>query len=203
MGERGPKPTPPALQLVRGDPRNQGKAKLAALLDETIRPAVEIPDAPKTLSKEARDEWERIAPHLARLGLISQIDRAALAAYCTAWGDYEWAEKRIAEINRGAREVLKDDQGQPTGKLGKRHADKTGERGRIGITPSGYQQISVVMQIRNRALEFMAKFLAEFGMSPAARTRVTPSDTAGSQASLPGMDKPQEDGWAQFNKPTT
>jgi P27 family predicted phage terminase small subunit len=187
MGERGPKPTPPALQLVRGDPRNQGKAKLAALLDETIRPAVEIPEAPKALSKEARAEWERIAPHLVRLGLISQIDRAALAAYCSSWGDYEWAEKRIAELNRAARKA----------------GDKTGDTGRIGKTPSGYLQISVQMQIRNRALEFMAKFLAEFGMSPAARTRVTPSDTAGSQASLPGMDKPQEDGWAQFNKPTT
>jgi len=185
MGERGPKPTPPALQLVRNDPRNMGKGRLASLLDETVRPSVEIPKAPKTLTKEAREEWERIAPHLAQLGLVSQIDRAALAAYCTAWGDYEWAERRIAELNKVARAT----------------GDKTGDAGRIGKTPSGYLQISVQMQIRNRALEFMAKFLAEFGMSPAARTRVTPSDTAG-QGSLPGFEKPQEGGWAQFRSTT-
>lgn len=185
MGERGPKTTPPALQLVRGDPRDRGKGRLAALLDETIRPKVEIPDAPKTLSKEAREEWERITPHLASLGLVSQLDRAALAAYCTAWGDYEWAEKRIEQLNKLARQA----------------DDKTGDAGRIGKTPSGYMQISVQMQIRNRALEFMAKFLAEFGMSPASRTRVTPSDNAG-QGSLLGFEKPQEGGWGQF-KPTT
>lgn len=185
MGERGPKPAPVALQLVRGDPRNQGKGKLAALLDETIRPTVEIPAPPKTLSKEARAEWERIAPHLASLGLVSQIDRAALTAYCTAWGDYEWAEKRIAELNKAARAL----------------GDKTGDAGRIGKTPSGYLQISVQLQIRNRALEFMDKFLAQFGMSPSSRSRVTPSDNAG-QGSLPGFEKPQEGGWGQF-KPTT
>jgi P27 family predicted phage terminase small subunit len=185
VGERGPKTTPVPLQLVRGDPRNHGQGKLAALLDETIRPAVEIPDAPSSLSKEARAEWDRIAPHLAKLGLVSQIDRAALAAYCTAWGDYTWAENRIKQLNVEARKA----------------GDKTGERGRIWDTPSGYKQISVPLQIRNRAMEMMAKFLSEFGMSPAARSRVTPSATAG-QSSLPGFEKPQEGGWGQF-KPTT
>jgi P27 family predicted phage terminase small subunit len=179
MGERGPKTTPVALQLLRGDPRKLGKARLGALLDETIRPPVEIPDAPASLRGEALSEWERIAPHLAKLGLISQIDRAALAAYCTAWGDFVWAENRVAALNDAAREL----------------GDKTGEHGRIWDTPSGYKQISVPLQIRNRAMEVMAKFLAEFGMSPAARSRVTASDP---QVSLPGFDEPQEGGWGKF-----
>jgi len=149
------------------------------LLDETIRPPVEIPEAPASLRGEARSEWERITPHLAKLGLISQIDRAALAAYCTAWGDFVWAENRVAALNDEAREV----------------GDKTGERGRIWDTPSGYKQISVPLQIRNRAMEVMAKFLAEFGMSPASRSRVTASDP---QSSLPGFDAPQEGGWGKF-----
>ena len=73
--------------------------------------------------------------------------------------------------------------------------DANGDKGRIWDTPSGYKQISVPMQIRNRALEMMAKFLAEFGMSPAARSRVTASDP---QMPLPGLEKPQEGGWADF-----
>ena len=41
----------------------------------------------------------------------------------------------------------------------------------------------------------MGKFLAEFGMSPAARSRVTASDP---QIALPGMEKPKEGGWGTF-----
>lgn len=182
-GSVGRPATPPQLHVLRGDPSKMGATKLATLLDEVVRPAVEIPDAPSSLSKEARAEWGRITPHLAKLGLVSQIDRAALAAYCTAWGDYVWAEERIKALNAEARKA----------------GDKSGERGRIWDTPSGYKQISVPLQIRNRAMEMMAKFLSEFGMSPAARTRVTPSDAARAQASLPGFDaQPQEGGWGKF-----
>lgn len=170
----GRKVVPLPLQQLRGDPRNRGAGALASMLDETVRPPVAIPSCPNHFSPEAKAEWLRITKHLKRLGLVTQIDRAALAGYCSAWGDYVWAEKRIAELNGG---------------------DATGEKGRVWDTPSGYKQISVPLQIRNRALEMMAKFLAEFGMSPAARSRVTASDP---QIALPGMEKPQEGGWAKF-----
>src|SRR3990167_682586 len=181
MGERGPAPKPATLHLLHG---NAGKKSLASLLDDVVRPRVEIPDCPAHLDGEARAEWERIAPHLQSLGLISQIDRAALAAYCDAWGEYVWAATRIAALNGADRKE-------------KRVADITGERGRIWDTPSGYKQISVLQQIRNRALEMLTKFLAEFGMSPSARSRVTPSDP---QLGLPGLEKPAEGGWGTFKK---
>ncbi len=50
---------------------------------------------------------------------------------------------------------------------------KEGEDALIDVTPSKYQQISVWLQISNRAVEQMHKFLAEFGMTPSARNRVT------------------------------
>jgi P27 family predicted phage terminase small subunit len=173
MSNVGRPAVPGNLHLLRGNP---SKKPMAALLDEQVRPAVAIPECPKHLDAEARAEWSRITPHLEKLGLISEIDMAALAGYCTAWSDYVWASRRIDELNKKAK-------------------DKTGEAGRIWDTPSGYKQISVPMQIRNRALEQMAKFLSEFGMSPAARSRVTASDP---QMGLPGMDKPQEGGWGEF-----
>lgn len=192
-GSVGRPPTPPNLHLLRGDPSKLGKPKLGQLLDEIIRPPVEIPECPDHLSNEAKAEWARLAPHLERLGLVSQIDRAALAMYCSAWGDYEWAERRIAEMN--ASVLLPKAAGEKRRK--RVPADPTGERGRIWNTPSGYKQISVLVQIRNRAMEMLAKFLADFGMSPAARSRVTPS-APGSQGSLPGFEKPQEEGWGGF-----
>jgi P27 family predicted phage terminase small subunit len=171
MGKRGPKPLPGNVHLLRGNP---SKKPLASLLDDVVRPDVAVPKCP-VRSEAFRAEWKRISPHLERLGLISELDRAMLVGYCTAWADLEWAEKRIAALNDG---------------------DPTGERGRIWDTPSGYKQISVLMQIRNRALEQLKTFSAEFGLSPASRSRVTASDP---QLTLPGVeDKPAETGWGAF-----
>lgn len=169
----GPKATPTNLHVLRGNP---GHKRLSTLLDDVVRPDVEIPERPDVLEGEAAVEWDRITPHLERLGLVSHIDRAALTAYCQAWGDYVWAQRRIKALNA---------------------EDASGERGRIWDTPSGYKQISVLQQISNRALEQMKSFLAEFGMTPAARSRVTPGDP---QLGLPGVDKkPVEGGWGTFS----
>lgn len=171
MAERGPKPLPANVHRLRN---NASKKPLGALLDETVRPDVEVPRCPDFLGEEARREWRRIVPHLERLGLISQLDRAALAGYCMAWGDLVWARARMNAINAD---------------------DPTGERARISSTASGYRQISELQQLSNRALEQVEKFLGHFGLSPALRTRVTAS---GPQMSLPGLDKPTEGGWAEY-----
>jgi P27 family predicted phage terminase small subunit len=39
-------------------------------------------------------------------------------------------------------------------------------------TPSGYVQQSPWLSISNKQLELMAKFMAELGLTPAARTRL-------------------------------
>lgn len=172
MGERGPPPKPANVHLLHGNP---GHKPMASLLDDVVRPKVEIPGCPGHLGKEARAEWRRITPHLEKLGLISQIDKAALGAYCFNYGEWVWAANRIAEINK---------------------SDPTGEAGRIGETPSKYKQISVLQQIINRSLDQMGKYLSMFGMSPSARSRVTQSDP---QLPLPGVEaKASESGWGNF-----
>ncbi len=169
MGQRGPKPKPATVHLLHG---NASKKPLSQLLDG-VHPEVSIPKCPAHLQEEAKREWKRIGVELEALGLVSQIDRAALAAYCAAWAESVHCEKKIAELNA---------------------ADPRGEAGLVGITPSGYQQMSVWVQIRNRAYERMMKFAAEFGMSPSARSRVTASDN---QLALPGLENPQapKTGW--------
>lgn len=160
MGTRGPKPLPSNVHRLRGNP---SKKSAGELLDE-VRPPVEIPDCPSHLLPDARREWKRITPLLEDLGLVAKIDMAALAVYCQAYGRWRQAERKIRELNAADPETMP---------------------GLVGKTPSGYLQVSVWLQISNRAVEVMHKFLCEFGMTPSARSRVTPSDV---QPYLPGME---------------
>ncbi|AEJ02184.1 phage terminase, small subunit, P27 family [Nitrosomonas sp. Is79A3] len=169
MGQRGPKPLPDNVHALRGNP---SKKPLGEFLGG-VNPVVEIPSCPAHLNDEARKEYKRITAELKILGLISKIDRAAISAYCSAWGEVVCCEKKIAELNA---------------------KDPKGEAGLVGLTPNGYQQMSVWVQIRNRAYERMMRFASEFGMSPSSRTKATPSEN---QQSLPGFEKPDapKTGW--------
>ena len=55
----------------------------------------DIPACPFWLKKAAKNEWHRIVPVLARLGLLSTIDRAALAGYCQAYARWSELEKTL------------------------------------------------------------------------------------------------------------
>ncbi len=135
----GRKPTPTALKLVKGNP---GKRPLNAA---EPKPAPKIPDPPDHLpvKSEARKEWFRISKQLHELGLLTEIDRAALAAYCVAWGRWVEAEEQLTKYGT----VIKS-------------PDK------------GWLVQSPYLSIANRAMDQMAKLLAEFGMSPSSRSRV-------------------------------
>jgi P27 family predicted phage terminase small subunit len=61
--------------------------------------------APSWLSPEARREWKRISPELERLGLLTMVDRAALAAYCEAWSRLHAATRAIRAAERVADSV--------------------------------------------------------------------------------------------------
>ena len=90
-------------------------------------------------------------------------------------------ERRIAQMEETYKRLLAEHNKD----------DATGERGRVWDTPSGYKQISVLMQIRNRALEQLKSFSAEFGLSPASRGRVKTSDNR----QVPLFDQPGETAW--------
>lgn len=72
---RGRKPIPSALKLLRGNP---GKRPLPA---NEPRPASGAA-RPDWLQPAAREEWDKLATELARLGLLSVLDANALAGYC-------------------------------------------------------------------------------------------------------------------------
>jgi len=86
----GPPPTPTKTLEARGSWR-------AKIRDKEPRPEVERPNCPAILKGEARREWVRQVKELHRLGLLAKMDRAVLACYCEAWGEFcaaaEYVEK--------------------------------------------------------------------------------------------------------------
>jgi P27 family predicted phage terminase small subunit len=76
------------------------------------------------------------------MGVITVIDRAVLAAYCQAWGRWVEAEEKLKETPLLIR------------------------------TPSGYIQQSPWLSVSNRQMELMGRYMAELGLTPAARSRI-------------------------------
>jgi P27 family predicted phage terminase small subunit len=95
------------------------------------------------LSKDAKAEWKRISQELLAIGLLTKVDRAALAAYCQAWARWCEAERNVQKY------------------------------GHVVKSPSGYPIQNPYVGIANTALDQMRKFLIEFGMTPASRSRLS------------------------------
>jgi P27 family predicted phage terminase small subunit len=136
MTQRGAKPKPTRLKALSGTLRNDR----TNALEPDVTAA--IPTCPRDLSAVAKREWKRIAPVLADMGLLSTIDRAALAGYCQAWATWIEAQKSLQK------------------------------HGVIIKSPNGYFMPSPFMAVANKAFEQMRLMLAEFGMSPSSRARV-------------------------------
>src|SRR5262245_43390469 len=89
---RGRKPTPTHLKLLAGNP---GKRTLN--LHEP-RPAQRIPQCPAHLDGEARKAWRRITKQLFAMGVLTTVDRDALAVYCQAWSRWVQAEEHLKKF---------------------------------------------------------------------------------------------------------
>ena len=133
---RGRKPKPKALKLIQGNP---GKRPING---REPKPPSSRPTCPAHLSPTAKAEWKRLGADLNKIGLLTQIDRAVLAAYCHAYGRWVEAEKKLQETPM----ILK--------------------------TPAGYVQASPWLTISSKQLELMAKFMVELGLTPASRSRL-------------------------------
>ena len=101
-----------------------------------------IPECPEHLSEEARAEWHRLVETLVGMGVITIVDRAVLAAYCQAYGRWVEAEQKLKETPL----LIK--------------------------TPSGYVQQSPWLNVANRQMELMGRYMAEIGLTPASRSRI-------------------------------
>jgi P27 family predicted phage terminase small subunit len=69
---------------------NPGKRSL-----DFVKPPPGVPDKPVWLKKESAEEWDRIIPILDSMGVLSRLDRAVVADYCTVWGRLVAVEKEL------------------------------------------------------------------------------------------------------------
>jgi P27 family predicted phage terminase small subunit len=155
MGARGPKPKPPELKALEG-----GRGHRAINLDQNFRPEVGEPDIPRWLSKEGRKAWKRLAPELLHYNLLSRVDREAFAMLCQTVGRLEQLE--LAFAGRIAAQVAD----------GKSAPDATASAF-MDSTPKGMPIQSALYQILNREQAKLNALLAEFGLTPAQRARVS------------------------------
>lgn len=57
--------------------------------------APKAPAPPPGLSPRAATEWRRVASELGRAGVLAEVDRGVLTAYCQAWGHMMDAAARL------------------------------------------------------------------------------------------------------------
>ena len=88
-GGRNAKPT--RLHVLRGSYRRDrhGQAPQAP-------PLVDPPKPPDWLPADGRLEWDRVAPRLVTLGLLTDLDVMALTAYCAAVATWRAASQQVA-----------------------------------------------------------------------------------------------------------
>lgn len=134
---RGRKPKPTHLKLLEGNP---GKRPLPK---NEPKPRPVTPPCPKWLDTEAKREWRRVSKELERLGLLTIVDRAALAGYCQAYARWKQAEE-ILDVE-----------------------------GLTFTTPNGYVQQRPEVAIAQKSLQLMRAFGTEFGLTPSSRGRIS------------------------------
>jgi P27 family predicted phage terminase small subunit len=140
----GRRMVPAVIHQFRGNP---SKKPIAELTEKGVQweMIADSPVCPAHLDHFAREEWDRIAPDLYMLGLINKLDQAELAVYCQAYSDWRRARMRVEQLGENG--------------------------GFVDLTPNGFRQIGVWMQIANRAEERMRSAGASFGLNPSARAK--------------------------------
>lgn len=132
----GRRPLPTKLKRLKGTLRTSRENP------NEPQPEVSLPDPPDHLDEIATDEYYRVADELLELGLLSEIDRTALAGYASSYS--LWVQ---------TTEAIKKD-------------GITVERANGDIVPHP------LLHVQYKAQQQMRLFLVEFGMSPASRSKV-------------------------------
>ena len=137
MKRPGGRPKPTSLKILEGNP---GKRPINTLEPQ---PDSTIPKCPAWLDAEAKRQWKRLAPELARLGLLTSVDGESLAAYCQAWSEL-----------RSATELLQ-------------------KEGRVVETAAGGQKPHPAISMQRTAWMAIRAYAAMFGLDPSSRARLS------------------------------
>lgn len=108
----------------------------------------EVPPAPRYLDGRAARYWRELAGELVQLKLLTPIDLAPLAVYCAALSQHAHACEELKA--KGTNMTISG--------------------------PRGVMRSNPLLKIREDAAKTIAKYAAEFGMTPSSRSRVKAAD---------------------------
>jgi len=127
---------PTVLRLLQGNPGRRPLNK-----DEP-QPMPALLKCPTHLHAEARKEWQRLAPQLYELGLLTELDHAALEMLCWSWSVWVKASQQLVA------------------------------EGLTVVDRNGVTRVSPWLKIEAEAQKQLRALCAEFGMTPSSRSRV-------------------------------
>lgn len=128
------------LKLLKGNPSKEN-------LNDIVVPPPKLPKCPTWLDKEGKKEWKRISKDLFDLGLLTNIDMAALAIYCQTFSRWLECEQFISQFGYTYEDTY------------------TGKNGDIFHTTKVYPQVGFSQKYTN----LLTKYIAMFGLSPGYR----------------------------------
>ena len=128
--------------------RLEGNPGKRKMNDREPQPMKTAPPCPDWLEPDAKEEWNRLSSHMEELGILTEVDMAAFASYCQAYARWKRAEEELTTLGRT-----------------------------IVKTNSGYWQTVPQVSIAQTYLKIMNKAAAEFGLTPASRSRIIAGDT--------------------------
>jgi P27 family predicted phage terminase small subunit len=171
----GPPRKPTALKMLANNPGEK------ALNTSEPQPVQELfPVAPDWLSADAARIWTALMPDLVPLGLATRIDKGALGRYCTYFAMWVSVKRQLEELPNFT---------MPVHDVTRRVNQQTGcyvynnETGEV-VKDKTLKKLSTLPQF-SQLLKLdatMRRLESEFGLTPAARTRISIEIQAGEGA---------------------
>ena len=143
MGKRGPKPKPTALRVFEGDPGRLLKGRQGEPLPSS---SDGVPLPPDWLGEHGMAKWNKYAPHVHAIGLLTCVDYEQFAQYCAAHDHYHAANEAVKKLGNLI----------------------TGAMGGLVANPAVRQRRDAQQAIRQLG--------GDFGLSPAARVGLKVGD---------------------------
>lgn len=162
---KGRKPTPTHLKLVKGNP---GRRPLNPL--EPTPPRAR-PSAPEHISDKARETWGYVTAILDRMGILTEAYAIGVEMLCEAYAD------KLAARAALALPVIASRKDRVSGEEITWTIAEAGSRTYLGFGKDGVMirqrpEVAMVADADRR----IRGWLAEFGMTASARTRVKTSE---------------------------
>ena len=112
------------------------------------------PDPPDCLNAVAMVEWNRLCRELTDMGIMSRAYRSSIAARCMAWARFEQLCRQYDQV------------------------------GNLSKTPNGHVQPSAIVSQLNQVDGQIRAWDSEFGLTPAAKSRVTVNEKTDDELDL-------------------